>query len=178
MSSPIDKNRERLKRVYDNYRTARMSREYYACRLSFFQNCNFWYEIVLAIGTSGSAISGWYVWQTATGKTVWAILTGAAALLAILKPALQLPKHIEQYSKLHTGYSSLSYDYGKLVDDIKATGGITREMTKSLNKAEERFKELALQDDPKPSEKLLRDCQGKVKKHVPPFAVWYPEQTQ
>ena len=177
MASPIDSNKGRLRRVYDNYRAVWMSRDYYACRLDYLQKCNLWYEIVVAIGASGSAVSGWYVWQTQAGAFVWALIAGAAALLAILKPILQLPKQIERYSKLYTGYCDLTYDYGKLVDDVRATGGITPEIRELLEKSEERFKDLSLQDDPKPSEKLLRKCQEGVKRRTPNFEEWYPKPT-
>ena len=178
MSSPVDKNRDRLKRLYDNYRTTRMSRDYYACRLDYLQKCNLWYEIVLAVGAGGSAISGWYVWKTSAGTWVWAFIAGASAVLAILKPILQIHRQVERYSKLYTAYCDLTYDYGKLVDDITATKGITQEFRESINKTEGRYKELALQDDPKPSAKLLRECQIRTSKHVPDFEVWYPGITE
>lgn len=177
MSSQIDTNKDRLRRIYDNYRTVWMSRDYYGCRLDLSQRYNLWYEVVLALGASGSAVSGWYVWQTQAGGAAWAFIAGASALLAVLKPTLQIPKQVERYSKLYTGYSDLAYDYGKLVDDITATGGITQEMREILNKAEARFKDLSLQDDPKPSEKLLRRCQDGVRKRVQNFEVWYPKLT-
>lgn len=174
MSSPADKNPDRLRRLYNNYRTTRMSRDYYACRLDYLQKCNVWYEVVLAIGAGGSAISGWYVWKTSAGAWVWAFIAGASAVLAILKPILQIHKQVERYSKLHTAYCDLTYDYEKLVDDIKATKGITQQSRESIDKTEDRYKELALQDDPKPGDKLLRECQLKVMKSVPDFEVWYP----
>lgn len=175
MASPIDNNRARLRRIYDNYRTAWMSRDYYACRLHYFRRCNQWYEIVLAVGASGSGLSGWYVWQTRAGVVVWAVIAGASALLAILKPILQIPKQVERYSKLYAGYCTLTYDYEKLVDEIKATGGLTPEMRELREKSEERFKALSEDDDPKPSEKLLRQCQEGVRRRVEKFDDWCPK---
>lgn len=177
MSSQVDNNRDRLRRIYNHYRTAWMSREYYACRLAYLQKCNLWYEILLAVGASGSVIAGWYIWKTSVGQPVWAVFSGAVAVLAILKPILQIPAKVERYSMLFTGYAALTYDYKKLTDEIKATRGITPEMRELLSKADERFRELNLKDDPKPKEKLLRECQATVNKHAPNFDVWYPQQT-
>jgi hypothetical protein len=173
MSSRLDTNQDRLRRIYDDYRTVWMSREYYACRLSRYQRYNLVYEVALAVGAS-STVAGWYIWQTPAGKTSWAVFAGVVAVLAIIKPILQLSKEIERYSKLFVGYSDLFYDYRYLVDAIKVKGGITKELRELTPKAENRYKELALQDDPKPSKRLLLSCQREVQKKAAPFRDWCP----
>jgi hypothetical protein len=173
VSSPIDTNRDRLKRIYTNYRLAAMSREYYACRLSRFKQWNLGFEIVLAIGASSSAVAVWYIWKAQVGQLIWALISGLAAVLAILKPILRLPDAIERYSKLHVGYTELAYDYQMVVDEIKAHGGISHEMQEALTSAETRMKKLTMADDPKPSERLLRKCQNSVKRVVPKFPEWW-----
>ncbi|MGH8491442.1 MAG: hypothetical protein ACREXS_21930 [Gammaproteobacteria bacterium] len=174
MSSSIDRSPIYLKRIYDDYRNVLMSRDYYACRLVLLKRWNFVYEILLAVGASGT-VAGWYLWQTPVGKTSWALFAGLVALMSILKPILQVPKAIERYSKLHTGYCDLVYDFRELVDDIQSYGGITQTMRDSLAKAKGRYRDLAPQDDPKPSAKLLRKCQAEVKKKVPSFEEWCPK---
>lgn len=149
-----------------------MSRDYYACRLAQVKRWNFMYEIVLAVGTSGT-VAGWYLWQTPAGKTSWALFAGLVAILSILKPILQLPKEIERYSKLHTGYSALFYDLREHVDEIQNDGGITESREKSLKEARKRLLDLALQDDPKPSSRLLRQCQAEVNRLIPSFDEWH-----
>lgn len=175
MSSQPDTNRDRLKRIYDNYRNVEMSRDYYACRLKRFKDYNRAYEIIIAIGSS-TTVAGWLIWQTEIGKVSWAIFAGIVAVLTIIKPILQLPKEIERYSKLHTGYCDLYYDYRHIVDEVKAGGGITKKLSESTAKAENRYRELALQDDEKPSMRLLRKCQTAVKQRVDSFDKWWPSQ--
>lgn len=172
MSSPIDANLHRLKNIYDNYREVRLSRDYYACRLVYYKRYNRLYEIVLALGASGSVAAGWYIWKTSYGQAVWGGFSGAAAILAILKPILKISEEVERYSKIHIAYADLTYDYKKLVDNIKVKGGIPEELVADVTSAEKRLKELSLADDPNPSEKLRRECQDKIKKVVPNFNDW------
>ena len=177
MSSSIDTSLVHLRRNYDDYRTVRMSRDYYACRLSQVKKWNLLYEVVLAIGASGT-VAGWYLWQTPSGKTAWALFAGLVAILSILKPILQLPKEIERYSKLHTGYSSLYYDLREHVDEIQNDGGITTTRKTALMEASKRYKDLALQDDPNPSKRLLERCQSEVNRVTPSFDEWHSKHSK
>jgi hypothetical protein len=174
MSSPLDNNRTRLKHIYTDYRNVRLSRDYYACRLTSFRRWNRFYEIVLALGATGSVAAGWYIWRTSYGQPVWAVFSGLAAVLAIIKPILKIPEEVERYSKLFTGYAGLTLDYQEIVDGIKERGGIPPEMNENIVKASRRIKELALQDDPQPSKELLRKCQQSIKEVVPVFNDWLP----
>lgn len=174
MSAAIDHNKDRLKQVYDKYRNLHMSRDYYACRLALYQRYNLVYEIALAVGTSG-AVGAWYIWQTATGMVTWAVVGGLISVLAVIKPILQLPKQIESYSKLYVAYSELYYDYKNLIDEVEVAGGLSLAMEETLKAAQGRYKDLALKDEPKPSEKLLQRCQADVNRKVPKFKSWYPE---
>jgi hypothetical protein len=168
----MDTNRTRLQRIYTNYRDAAMSKEYYACRLAQVKRWNIWYEIVLALGASGTAVAGWYIWSQTTGKIVWAIFSGCAAVLAIIKPILKVADEVERYSKLHIGYSELAFDYKLVCDEIRASGGISESLREAVANADKRIKELTLVDDVKPSLKLLRECQNSVKRVVPGFDEW------
>lgn len=179
MSSSIDRSRGRLKRIYDDYRTVHMSREYYACRLALLKRWNLAYDIILAVGASGVGASGtvvsWQLLQTPVGKTSWALFAGLVAIMSILKPILQIPEKIERYSKLHTGYCDLFYDFRELVENVNSTGGITQEMTDSLDRTRKRYRDLALQDEVKPNIKLLRKCQSEVNRKTPLFDEWCPK---
>lgn len=173
MSSTLDTNQHRLRRIYDDYRTAQMNRDYYACRLETLKTYNRYYEIAIAIGTS-TAVAGWHVWQTPAGKTVWAFFGALVAVLTIVKPILQLAKDIERYSKLHTGYSDLFYDYRHIIDEVKARGGINKQTAGAAAAAEKRYRDLALQDDPKPLAKLVDECFAAIEARSEPFDKWRP----
>ena len=176
MASQLDANRIRLKNLYDQYRTARMNREYYGCRLHSYQQINLIYEIVLALGTS-SAVAGFYFWKTEAGKEMWAAFGVVVVILSVLKPVLQLSKKVERYSRLHAGYGALFYDLKGVVDDAREAGGLDPKMKELIDKAGVRYRELGVEDDPKASDKLLRKCQESVKRSTPPFQEWWPEQS-
>lgn len=175
MSSPLNTNRAKLQRIYTDYRNVRLSRDYYGCRLTAFRRWNLVYEIVLALGASGSVAAGWYIWRTSYGQPAWAVVSGLAAALAIIKPILKLPEQVERYSKLHTGYASLTFEYEEIVGRIKELGGTTSEMDERINEASSRMKRLGIDDDPHPSEALLRKCQNAIKRVVPAFDDWLPK---
>ena len=152
-----------------------MNSAYYAARLTSFRIYNKSYEIILAIGTS-SAIAGWPFFQEWTvGKKIWAVFSALVTVLAVLKPILQLPRQIERYSKLHVGYTDLYYDLKKIVSEIEESRDITSERLVIREAAQKRFKDLALQDDTKPSARLLRKCFEKVKVAILVERLWYPE---
>jgi len=161
----------RLKRIYDDYRTALMNTKYYAHRLRTYRRWNLTIECCLAIGTSG-AIGAWAIWNDSIGMHIWAVMTGCVTLLAILKPILQFSAHIERYSKLHSSYSVLFHDIKRLVSDIDMNGSVTQDIVKSLRHAEERFKSLAPDDDPNPSKTLLEKYYNEVIAEIPAQDLW------
>ncbi|HEX8138504.1 MAG TPA: hypothetical protein VF544_13130 [Pyrinomonadaceae bacterium] len=177
MSSPHLKHphhqnvRARARAFYDDYRTAFMNHRYYECRLDTYKKWNLYYEIGLAIGTSGT-VAAWYLWKTPLGAAVWPVIAGAVAVMSILKPLLNLSKRVETYSKLYVGYTELFYDLQQVKKKIEASGSVTDEILEPYAQADERFKKLALEDE-KAKEKLLNNCVAYVKKRNPPFEQWY-----
>lgn len=156
---------------YDYYRTAFMNHRYYQCRLDSYKKWNLYYEIALAIGTSGT-VAAWYIWKTPPGNTVWPIIAGLVALLSILKPILNLSKRVEALTKLHVSYTELFYDLDKVKRNIEADCIVTKEILEPYAEAHERIKGLALEDE-KPREKLLNKCYEHVESITPPFDQWY-----
>lgn len=162
-----------LRRLYNDHRTALFNREYYGCRLEHTRRWNLGLEVVIAIGTS-SAVSGWLIWKDSTGETVWAIITGITAILAIVKPFLDLPKQIERYSKLFIGHGEVFYDLDQVVADVRTEQGFTSKLKRKYNEALVRNKELAADDDPKTKQRLGRKCQASVNKQLPAKDYWLP----
>lgn len=167
--------RERLLQLYRTYRTALLNRKYYASRLTSYRRWNLTLEIALAIGTSGT-IGAWAVWKDGNGKYVWTYVAGLAALLAVLKPLLALPKQIERYTKLFAGYSDLFYDLEQFSNEARINKTFNRDMLKSYNRALDRYRKLSTDDDPTPDEKLRRRCYEEVLNEIPASSLWIPAQ--
>jgi hypothetical protein len=168
--------RSNLRRVYDSFRTALFNRKYYACRLQRHRQANMWLECVLAIGTSGT-VAGLSIWHGGVGKVVWAVFGGLVALTSVLKPVVGLPKSIERFSKLWTGHSRIYYDLEQVVSDIRAERQVTPQMLAALSDARNRHRELALDDDIKPVERLRRKYYAEVNNEIPASSLWYPSST-
>jgi methyl-accepting chemotaxis protein len=164
-----------VRNLYDQYRTASLNRKYYGCRLQAIRGWNNFFEIAIAIGTS-SVVGGWSLWHTGVGSTIWTILGGVTALLAIVKPFLQLSKQVERYTKLFIGYGDAFYDFELLVNEIGRIRRYNDEIDAAFRKTIDRLKQLAADDDPQPNHKLVKDCTGEVNREIPPDRLWWPEK--
>ncbi len=160
--------------LYDAYRTALLNRKYYADRLVTRQRWNLALEVILAVGTSGT-IGGWAIWKQGVGPGVWAAVAGFVALIAILKPLLQLSKAIERYSKLFIGYTELHNELQRVVLEVQTCKTLTDEMWRCFQSALTRHSKLALEDDARPAERLRRRCYDEVNREIPPSELWMPE---
>ena len=172
LPAPPPNTQVQINGIYDDYRKAYMNRMYYDCRVEFLKKVNLYYEIVLAVGTSGT-VAAWYVWGTPFGKTVWPIFAGSVALLSILKPILKIPEKIERLSKLQTGYTELFYELEKSKRVMEEQKGLAPGVVESSAAAQERYRKLAMQDETPPNEKLLQKCFSEVKRRTAAFPDWY-----
>ncbi len=64
----------------------------------------------VALFASGSAISGWAFWDEPKVSTLWAILAGLAALLAIVHATLGVPRRLEDLGNIRRYFCSLRAD--------------------------------------------------------------------
>ena len=89
---------QKLEDLYGTYRSTYMTYKYYARRLNSVRNKNWYLDVFLAIATSGT-VGGWLIWQFDFGAVFWAIVSGIAMAMGIVKPSLQYPAAIERYTK-------------------------------------------------------------------------------
>jgi len=99
--------------IYDEYRTARLNVKINEYQLASFKRYNFWIEFILALTASSSVASFWF-WQSVTGQIVWKFFSVLTAILAVLKPMLNLSGKIQKYSEILTDFKSLEHDFHKL----------------------------------------------------------------
>jgi hypothetical protein len=162
-----------LNEIYDFYRTVLLNEKYYANRLTQYKRMNLAYEIILAVGTS-TAIAGWAIWQESrAGKIFWSGFAGLVTLLAVIKPMLQTPKEIENYTMLFTGYRALYLNVDSIVTSVRRKEAVTPQDLQLLDAAEKQYQTLALKDDVNPNKKLVRKCQDEVNRQIPVGSLWY-----
>lgn len=99
--------------IYDEYRTARLNVKINEYRLAIYKRWNFGIEFILALTASSSVASFWF-WQSPTGQVAWKYLFVLTAILAVMKPMLNLSGKIQKFSEILTNFKSLEHDFHKL----------------------------------------------------------------
>jgi hypothetical protein len=105
-----DEARGHAKVLHDDYRTAILNKCYYGHKLSFFSRVNVGFEILIAMGATGSTgagIANLTIWTGPPGILAWAAVSGTAVVLSTLKPIINIGKQIERCGKLWGEYSRL-----------------------------------------------------------------------
>ncbi len=167
----------RLIQIYDEYRSALLNQKYYAHRLQRYRRLDLLAEISVAIGTS-STVASWAIWKTSFGTNGWTVLAGAAVVVSMLKPILQLGKSIEKYGKLFAGYSSVAAGFRFLISEIRITRVVDESTLKAVKDLYGQVGELTREDDPLPAHRLLEKLQHEVNLEVPPASLWMPSQNE
>lgn len=167
--------RAQLGDIYRDYRNVCMSRKYYEHRLKRTHNFNFWYEVTLAFGTSGT-VAGWAFWTNPTGQTIWIGIGTVVAIGTIVKPILKLVDEIERLTTLATKYAALQIDFQLLIFDIKSEGKMSKSLRRFYRETCDKMKDLDVKGDSAPSAKLLKRCYDDVNREMPPSSLWSPEQ--
>jgi hypothetical protein len=168
---------EKVYRVYNDCTKALANEKYNSARLGGHRRLNTGIDIALAIVAPGAA-SSWAIWQSGPGSYVWTVLAAVGGLLAIVKPFLQLPQKVDRYSKARTGYSDLYYDFLRLATTISSEKDITEaQWSDTYVAASDRFRELAVDDDPVAKQKLLDRCVEEAKQEIESEGFWLPPRT-
>ncbi len=164
-----------LLRIYSAYRTSLLNVKYYGYKLKWSTRINTTAEVIIAIATAGG-VSGWAIWNTTGGAPIWSALAGVSALLAAIKPVLPLSRNISRYSQLYGGHNSNYLAMKDLVDRIPIEGGLTQESEREFGQISKRHREMASQDDPYPSRKLVARFTAEVNTQIPPTSLWCPAE--
>jgi len=166
--------RAQLSDIYRDYRNTCLSKKYYELRLRQTERVNFWYEVTLAVGTSGT-VAGWAFWKFPIADVVWPVLGGIVSVLAIIKPILGLSSRIEKLTTLFANYSTLLIDFQLLIFEIKRKGKLDKADREVYFGLCEKFKTGAGKDEPAPSVKVLRELRMQVDCEIPVESLWSPK---
>jgi hypothetical protein len=173
---PDEVNRDQLQYIYDAYRDAALYRLYYGLKLARYRQLNFWVEIAIAISATGSGgIAGLAVWGTIAGSYAWLVISGLAAVLALIKPVLQLGGRIENYTKLYAGYTNIFLELKDTVEDIAVEHGISDKTREGYVGSRQLLRELAPLADPSRSQRLMKKLHDHINREIPPESLWVPD---
>jgi hypothetical protein len=163
-------------RIYDLYRDCVLNQEYYGDRLNLFSRIAFWLQMIIVIGSGTSGVSGWIIWtQYRDLAPLWAVIAGASTLFAALKPALQTDAKLKRYSKLFSAYRQLALSMKMVVDEVAENAGTSKDIEREVERVRARYRSLSVDDDPRPSPKLVSKLQTEINEKIPPASLFYPQ---
>jgi hypothetical protein len=166
--------RTQLGDIYKDYRNICLNKKYYAYRLRQTQKLNFWYEIILAIGTSGT-VAGWAIWQQPNWQPVWIAIGAVVAICSVIKPIINFSADIERFTTLETKFNALQIDFETLCFDIKRKKNLDESLIKLYKEIREKLKDFGVKEDSAPPIKLLRRLQKEVNQEIPASSLWSPK---
>ena len=106
--------------------------------INYWQLLDEFSKIIIAITASGSAISGWTLWNKPEYRISWLVIAGLGSLLAIIHSTLSVSNRIENWNDTKKYFSSLRLDIEKFLSKIT----ITNESTyKEYSNIRDRYKE-------------------------------------
>src|SRR4051812_21828723 len=119
MADAVPRKQHAVWEVYDRLRTARLNVKYYGCILCDLERVNFWMEVILAGAAPTSAIAGFAYWKDpGIGPAVWQCFGVIAAVVAVVKVPLGLPRKIKEYEGVVTGYRAVEFDLLEIKTNI------------------------------------------------------------
>jgi hypothetical protein len=152
----------RFDRIYDLYRDCIINQEYYGDRLNLFSRRSFLLEMTIVIGSGASGVSGWIIWTSYQEfAALWGAIAAASTLFAALKPVLQTDAKLKRYSKLFFAYRQLALSMKMVVDEVAETAGISKDIEREVERVRSRYRNLSVDDDPRPSPKLVSARSGR-----------------
>lgn len=166
--------RNQLDDIYRDYRNVWMTKKHYEKRLKTVRTTNLIFEIVIAVGTSGT-IAAWTLWKDPGLEYIWKVIGGIVALITVIKPFLNFPAEIERYTALATTYAGLGMDFQHLIFDIKVNRNIDDTIRGTYKDICEKMKNIGVKEDAPPSAKKLRKICVEVNREIPLDSLWSPK---
>jgi hypothetical protein len=124
---------------------------------------------LVALTASGSAISGWALWNTTEFKYVWIIFSGISAFLAITHSALSVQQRIKNWEASKAAFVDLRIEFEWLRQDISINPNFDiPECEKRLSMLRQRYREnmSRLSPDTLRTKKLDESTQIKLNKTI------------
>lgn len=164
--------------VYDRLRSARLSVKYYACKLQQLERANFWLEFLLLATAPTSAVAGLWFWDSELGNLVWKSFAIPAAIVAVAKPLLHLPKRMKDYEGVLSGYRILEFDLMEIKIGIEQKLRYDAALQAEFKRVQQRER-ILVGKTPEAQEdaKVKATCQKQVLMELPTDSFFVPEES-
>jgi len=174
MASFSPAGRALLEEIYSLQREVRMSAIYYEARLSRVQRAAMALEVSVALTASGSGLTGLAFWSSDWGQPVWAAVTIAATVAAIVKPIYASGAKIELFTRQHQGYLENFFALKKLGFAIRQDEVVSPDHRKLFDTIFDRHVQITSEDENNPDRKLLHEAQLLCEEELPSDIFWRP----
>jgi len=164
--------------VYNEFRTARINVLCYSYQLKILTRINTTMEIFLAIFTSSTIASIWF-WKTNIGQYAWQVFGILSAILAILKPILNLTDRIKKKSEIASAYRELDQDFLRLkimINQEKKYNKVSKKEFETLLKKKSEIISRYKDDGGPPCKRLINKCFKQVQNELPANNFYIPEE--
>lgn len=163
--------------VYDQFRTVRLRLKYFSEYRYRLERQSFWMEILLALTTTGSAVSALGFQDSRIGSIVWQTLLVISAVVAAAKPLLRLTPQIQLLQEIITEYTVIEHEFEKLEIAIKTKGTYDKVLQNRFSATLRRMDELRKKDGTfRVDKKLLNRCFAEVKRELPDNRFFVPNR--
>ncbi len=159
-------------RLQDLYRRALLDQKYYAHRLSRYKFWDGAANIVAAIATLLS-VAG-FNFLTSHKMELSTFVGLLSGLILVVRPLCRPSENIERYSRLHYGYTELFFQIENLLAKIRHNEGVREDNRNEMQDIIERYKNLAVQEDPSANKKKVESLQAEVETAIPVESLWLP----
>ena len=166
---------DRLINIYNQRKHCLLNELYYGYRVATTSRIGTFLDVLLALGTAASTISGWIIWDNFPAfKHLWIAIAVFTTALATIKPALRLDEKISRYSDLFATYRGMTVSMSHVVDDIADARGISAASEREFRRVRAVCVELAAKDDPQPSSKLVKKFEDEVNRRFDINRCFFP----
>ena len=129
-------------------------------------------KVIVAIGTTGSSISGWAVWKFGVGTILWTAIAATASVVAIIQPILNMHSTWERREKVWAAFNLQKQELRDALEDVARDPGSIGSAIKSVGRLRTTIRAVLHSDERIPaagssagsSRGFRRQCQQLVKR--------------
>ena len=168
-----------FKRIYDEFRTAEMSKEYYEVKINKLRKIIMSLDIFLALFAGGSGVLSFALWNyqisgIEVGQMTLGALVGVAVIIGIGKPYMKYDEKIEKHAKMLGLYRSISYSLKDIVENIKMNKVIANIDQKQYELLRNTRGHFLNEEDELTDRNLIEEMQKRVNRKYPKEYFFYP----
>ena len=169
-----------FQRIYDEFRTVEMNKEYYSVKIAKTKRVTTFIDIFLAVFAGGSGVMSFALWNyqflgVEIGQIALGTLVGIAIMIGIGKPYLKYDDKIERYAKMQGLYRSLAHSLKDIVDQIRVKHAVTQIENDKFDLLRNTRGHFAIEEDETTDRELVKKMQEIVNRRYPLSYFFYPK---